>query len=101
MYRLRKRSWDTFDLLDVLARRLHVRRGDISLGGIKDRHGDTTQHVAIPDRADLPDTVTSRFHGHAELKTDYGNYMRPGAATMEDAARKVHRLLSGEDPSGA
>lgn len=51
--------------------------------------------------AGLPDTVTSRFHGHAELKTDYGNYMRPGAATMGDAARKVHGLLSGEDPSGA
>ncbi|NLI46189.1 MAG: tRNA pseudouridine(13) synthase TruD [Acidobacteria bacterium] len=58
VYLLRKRSWDTFDLLDVLARRLHVRRGDISLGGIKDRHGDTTQHVAVPDRADLPDVVT-------------------------------------------
>lgn len=49
----------------------------------------------------LPDTVTSRFHGHAELKTDYGNYMRPGAATMEDAARKVHKLLSGKNPCGA
>lgn len=64
VYRLRKRSWDTFDLLDVLARRLHVRRGDISLGGIKDRHGDTTQHVAVPDRADLPDAVTD---GNYEL----------------------------------
>ncbi len=54
-----------FDLLDALARRLRVRRGaGISLAGIKDRHGDTTQHVAIPDRADLPDTVTD---GNYEL----------------------------------
>lgn len=59
VYRLRKRAWDTFDLLDALARRLRVRRGDISLAGIKDRHGDTTQHVAIPDHAGLPDEVSA------------------------------------------
>lgn len=47
VYRLDKTSWDTFDLLDLLARRLGVRREDITVAGIKDRHGSTSQLVAI------------------------------------------------------
>jgi tRNA pseudouridine13 synthase len=47
VFRLSKRGWDTFDLVDYLARRLGVERRDISLGGIKDRFGDTTQLVSV------------------------------------------------------
>ena len=47
VYRLEKTSWDTFALLDLLARRLGVNRQDIAVAGIKDRHGATSQLVSI------------------------------------------------------
>ncbi len=50
VYRLAKSRWDTFDLVDRIARRLRLPRKDISFGGIKDRHGRTEQLLSI--RAD-------------------------------------------------
>ena len=47
VFRLAKTSWDTFDLIDLLARRLGTSREDISVGGMKDRHGDTEQLVSV------------------------------------------------------
>ncbi len=47
VYRLEKTSWDTFDLLDLIARRLGVARRDVTVSGIKDRHGSTSQLVAV------------------------------------------------------
>jgi tRNA pseudouridine13 synthase len=47
VYRLEKTSWDTFDLLDLIARRLGVARRDVTVAGIKDRHGSTSQLVAV------------------------------------------------------
>ncbi|MCX7029505.1 MAG: tRNA pseudouridine(13) synthase TruD [Spirochaetes bacterium] len=47
VYRLEKTSWDTFDLLDLLARRLGVGRRDLTVAGLKDRHGITSQLVAV------------------------------------------------------
>ena len=45
--RLSKSQWDTFDLVDLLARRLGVPKADISYGGIKDRFGQTEQLISI------------------------------------------------------
>jgi tRNA pseudouridine13 synthase len=47
VFKLSKTSWDTFDLIDLLARRWGVSRGDISVGGMKDRHGDTEQLISV------------------------------------------------------
>ncbi len=47
VFSLSKRQWDTFDLVDLLSRRLGVPRGDISYGGIKDRFGATEQLVSV------------------------------------------------------
>jgi len=61
IFRLIKQDWDTFDLLDLLARRLKIRKADISLAGIKDRHCRSEQLISIKNRkglrvsvADLP-----------------------------------------------
>ncbi|MCX6377426.1 MAG: tRNA pseudouridine(13) synthase TruD, partial [Armatimonadetes bacterium] len=35
VFHLSKTSWDTFDLIDLLARRLGVSSADIGIGGIK------------------------------------------------------------------
>jgi tRNA pseudouridine13 synthase len=47
VYRLAKTSWDTFDLIDLISRRLGVRRDDVSVGGMKDRHGTTAQLISV------------------------------------------------------
>jgi tRNA pseudouridine13 synthase len=47
VYRLEKISWDTFALLDLLARRLGVERRDVAVAGIKDRHGTTGQLMTV------------------------------------------------------
>jgi tRNA pseudouridine13 synthase len=47
VFRLSKTSWDTFDLVDLLSRRWGVSRDDISVGGIKDRHGRTEQTITV------------------------------------------------------
>ncbi len=47
VFRLSKTSWDTFDLIDLLARRLGVATADISVGGMKDRHGSTEQMISV------------------------------------------------------
>jgi tRNA pseudouridine13 synthase len=57
VYRLEKASWDTFDLLALLARRLGVARRDITVSGIKDRHGSTSQLVAVRNLKGRPREV--------------------------------------------
>jgi tRNA pseudouridine13 synthase len=47
VYKLSKTSWDTFDLIDLLAREWGVSRQDISVGGMKDRHGTTDQLISV------------------------------------------------------
>jgi tRNA pseudouridine13 synthase len=47
VFRLIKQDWDTFDLIDMLARRLNIQKQDIATGGIKDRHGHTEQLITI------------------------------------------------------
>ncbi len=47
VFRLSKTSWDTFDLIGLIARRLGVRAEDISVGGMKDRHGSTEQLISV------------------------------------------------------
>ena len=58
VFRLSKKSWDTFDLIDLLARRLSVQREDISVGGIKDRHGSTTQLLTVKGLRRRPATLS-------------------------------------------
>jgi len=58
VFQLSKRSWDTFDLIELLARRLRVRSEDISVGGFKDRHGSTSQLVTVKGLRGRPHPVS-------------------------------------------
>ena len=60
IYRLRKRSWDTFDLVDLLRRRLNLGPSDISYGGIKDRHGETEQILSLRNLPRLPARIEEK-----------------------------------------
>ena len=60
VFRLTKSSWDTFDLLAALARRLGVERRDVAVAGIKDRHGRTTQLVTVRGLRGRPRALRDR-----------------------------------------
>lgn len=47
LYRLTKRSLGTPEAIDVVMRRWNLSRGQVSYGGLKDRHAVTTQWVTI------------------------------------------------------
>ncbi len=71
IFRLSKISWDTFDLIDLLSRRWGVRRDDISVGGIKDRHGSTEQTISVRGLRGRPGPIRDTnfrltFEGWAE-----------------------------------
>ena len=57
VFRLTKQDWDTFDLIELLARRLKISKQDISTGGIKDRYGITEQLISIKNRRGLQEAV--------------------------------------------
>jgi tRNA pseudouridine13 synthase len=57
VFRLSKTSWDTFDLIDLLSRKWGVRRDDISIGGIKDRHGSTEQTLSVSGLKGRPSSI--------------------------------------------
>jgi tRNA pseudouridine13 synthase len=72
VFRLSKKSWDTFDLIELLARRLRVQRADINVGGIKDRHGSTSQVVTVKGLREKPGPLketnfTLEFLGWSEM----------------------------------
>jgi tRNA pseudouridine13 synthase len=60
VFHLLKTSWDTFDLIDLLARRLGVRGADISVGGMKDRYGSTEQMISVRGLRGKPDPMEEK-----------------------------------------
>ena len=60
MFRLSKTSWDTFDLIDLLARTWGVSRRDISVGGMKDRHGSTEQLISVRALREAPRPLSEK-----------------------------------------
>ncbi len=60
IFQLSKSSWDTFDLLDLLARRWRVPKDAIGLGGFKDRHGSTVQRISVHGLSGSPVTLEER-----------------------------------------
>ena len=60
VFQLSKTSWDTFDLIDLLARRLGVATADISVGGMKDRHGSTEQMISVRGLRGRPQPLRDR-----------------------------------------
>jgi tRNA pseudouridine13 synthase len=77
VYRLTKSSWDTFDLLDLLSRRIGVPRDAISVGGMKDRYGETTQLISVRSIKRCPASVRDKnfsatLEGYAQAPVTAG-----------------------------
>jgi tRNA pseudouridine13 synthase len=60
VFRLSKTSWDTFDLVDLLARKWGISRADIGLGGFKDRHGNTAQRISVRGLKGKPASIEEK-----------------------------------------
>ncbi len=60
VFRLLKSSWDTFDLIDLLARRWGVRGEDIGVAGMKDRYGSTEQLISVRGLPGTPASMEDR-----------------------------------------
>ena len=80
--RLQKVDWDTFGLLDLIARRLRIPKTDISIGGIKDRHAQTEQLISIKNRPGLARTIRKMPQGGNFSLTFLGYHIQPVAAAQ-------------------
>ncbi len=69
VYRLKKTQWDSFDLTDVLSRKLGILKSDISMSGRKDRYGTAVQLLAVRENPGLPPTVEE--HGFSLVHAGY------------------------------
>ncbi len=47
LYRLEKRGWTTHDAIKIIRERWKIDARRISVGGLKDRHAETVQHLTI------------------------------------------------------
>lgn len=66
LYRLRKRDWTTPDAIAAVRKRWRIQPNRISIGGFKDRHAATIQHVTIlhgPRRGLKHDTIIVEYLG--------------------------------------
>jgi tRNA pseudouridine13 synthase len=104
IYRLSKTSWDTFDLIDLLARRLGVKTAAIGIGGMKDRHGSTEQMISVRGLATPPRSVadanfTLSFAGWSDgpvsARDVRGNRFE---ITLRDLAEAEARLIVHNAP---
>ncbi len=71
VYLLRKKGWNTVDILNHISRILKIPITSISYGGKKDKHGITYQFITIKDRRDF-----SREEKYFSLKL-LGRAQRP------------------------
>jgi tRNA pseudouridine13 synthase len=98
IFRLNKQEWDTFDLIDLLARRLEIPKQDISIGGIKDRYGKTEQLISIKNRRGLK-TAVAALPPEDNFKIDFAGY-HPTALTARDIRGNHFTITIRDVPSG-
>jgi tRNA pseudouridine13 synthase len=98
VYRLTKQNWDTFDLIDLLARRLRIPKQDISTGGIKDRYGETEQLISIRNRRGL-DAAIADLPPEENFKLTFVGYHR-AAVTAKDIRGNHFTITIRDIPSG-
>jgi len=96
VFRLFKRSWDTFDLIELLARRLGVRREDIGVGGFKDRHGSTTQLVTVKALRGRPRQVSD-----TNFSLEFAGWSETAASAREVRGNRFAITLRDMGPAEA
>ncbi len=95
VYRLKKRQWDSFDLVDLLARRWHVMKSDISLSGRKDRHGESEQFLAVRSCQGLPPAYEAK--GFSLVHAGFSDRKLSAACITGNSFRLTLRDLRREE----
>ena len=98
VFRLVKQDWDTFDLVDLIARRLQIPKQDISAGGIKDRYGKTEQLISIKNRQGLTAAVAA-LPPEDNFKIAFVGY-HPAAVTARDIRGNQFTITIRDIPAG-
>lgn len=98
VFHLAKQDWDTFDLIDLIARRLKISRQDISVGGIKDRYGKTEQLISIKNRRGLTAAIQA-MPPEDNFKIDFLGY-HPDAITARDIRGNQFTITIRDIPAG-
>lgn len=107
VFRLLKSSWDTFDLIDLLARRWGVHGEDIGVGGVKDRYGSTEQLISVRGFSGTPASMEDKnfnlaFAGWADgpltARDIRGNSF---AITLRDLSPREAEIVAANAPTVA
>jgi tRNA pseudouridine13 synthase len=69
---LEKQNLSTWELIEIMAKELHVNAHDIGYAGLKDKFATTTQFISIP-RKDMPRKFTIRNKNIKLLKHQYAS----------------------------
>jgi tRNA pseudouridine13 synthase len=97
VFELRKRHWDSFDLLALLARRLGVERRDIRLAGLKDRFGDTVQLASVRLAGRPPDRLPERIEDKG-FRLRLRGYAREPLSARDLSGNFFHIVVRDLDP---
>ncbi len=91
VYLLRKKNWNTLDLIHFLAKSLSLPSRKFSYGGKKDKHGLTSQFITIKDRRDYTRqgedfSIESKGFMLRPMSPDLikGNFFRVTTRNLED-----------------
>ncbi len=96
-YRLRKQSLGTPEAVDAICRKWSVRREQVGLGGLKDRHADTIQYLTIfrgPRKRLRQTNLELEYVG--QFERPYGPELMAGnrfAVTVRDVRPAFHDAL--------
>ncbi|MEO0075185.1 MAG: tRNA pseudouridine(13) synthase TruD [candidate division WOR-3 bacterium] len=89
IYQLNKESWDTFDLLDYLSRKYHLK--NIGRAGIKDRYSHSIQYLSIkhgPKRDIQEKNFTLSYLGQSQAPITLNNLLgNKFTITIRDLAK--------------
>jgi len=97
LYRLTKTGWTTPEAVYAVARALGIKPAALAIGGLKDKHARTLQHLSL-DTAGLPGPAPESLAGDNWAALRLGTVRRPMSAdsVAGNRFRIVIRKLSAE-----
>jgi len=106
VYRLKKRGWNTVDVLKNLSKKLNLPSSDFSYGGKKDKYALTSQYITITRQSYKQTTpsvsASSQGSGGGRIKKSWimrKNLQSPSAVNSAEIERLIPTKLDKENYS--
>ncbi len=106
VYRLKKRGWNTVDVLKNLSKKLNLPSSDFSYGGKKDKYALTSQYITIGRQGYKQTTpsapTSSQGGGEGRIKKSWimrKNLQSPSAVNLTEIERLIPTKLDKENYS--